>query len=72
MIEAPEKYKNHPKVIVNTKAKSIRGKLEAIISQHFVCNWPESGDIVLLYKDAVKYILNEFEVKGIENYKEVK
>ena len=66
MIEIPEKYKNPPKVIVNTKAKSIRGKLEAIISQHLVCNWPESGDVVFLTRDAVNYILNNFNVEEIK------
>jgi hypothetical protein len=55
--------KNHPKVIVKTTAKSIRGKLKAIINQHLVCNCPESGDITLLTRDVVKYILNNFNVE---------
>lgn len=37
MIEVLEKYKNPPTAIVKTNAKSIRGKLKAIISQHLIC-----------------------------------
>ena len=32
MNETPEKYKNPPKVIVNTKAKSIRGSWKLLLA----------------------------------------
>lgn len=58
----PEKYRNPPTVVVKTSAKSVRGKLEAIIGQHLVCNWPDDGNVAYLTKDAVRCILNEFDV----------
>ena len=61
----PERFrgKKPPKIVVKTKAKSIQGRLQAIIVQHLICNWPEDGDIVLLQKAAAKYILAEFDVR---------
>ena len=60
----PERFKGKkpPVIEVKTTAKSIKGRLTAIIAQHLICNWPDDGDIVLLTKEAAKYILDEFEV----------
>lgn len=48
------------RVKVKTKAKTIQGKLEAIISQHLV----ETEDGIILYqRDVAKMILDMFDVK---------
>ena len=61
----PDRFKGKkpPKIVVKTAAKSIQGRLQAIIAQHLICNWPEDGDIVLLQNEAAKCILAEFDVR---------
>ena len=46
---------------VKTKAKTIQGRIEAIISAHFYVD--ENNSIIMHQRNATKMILEQFDVK---------
>ena len=52
---------NMKEIKVKTKAKTIQGRIEAIISAHFYVD--ENNSIIMHQRNATKMILEQFDVK---------